>query len=162
MCIRDRRLSDHGIRRSRRRPGIAGWSRYSHRCDSEKVEGKIGFDPGACLKKHFRNLQASLCGIFFFRHALKVLQVLTKFCIFRSADWQFWQKNAYWKKHKITVRASKFNRIKQVAKRIAKIRLTPFPAQGRIRAFGVRKGQSVFRNEARESQFRFTRKKEGE
>lgn len=34
------RLSDHGIRRSRRRPGIAGWSRYSHRCDSEKVEGK--------------------------------------------------------------------------------------------------------------------------
>lgn len=80
------RLSDHGIRRSRRRPGIAGWSRYSHRCDSEKVEGKIGFDPGACLKKHFRNLQASLCGIFFFRHALKVLQVLTKFCIFRSAD----------------------------------------------------------------------------
>ena len=29
-------------------------------------------------------------------------------------------------------------------------RLTPFPAQGRTRAFGVRKGQSVFRNEARE------------
>mgnify|MGYP006982967863 FL=1 len=66
------------------------------------------------------------------------------------------------KNNKITARASKFNRIKQVAKRIAKIRLTPFPAQGRIRAFGVRKGQSVFRNEARESQFRFTRKKEGE
>ena len=65
-------------------------------------------------------------------------------------------------KNKITALASKFNRIKQVAKRIAKIRLTPFPAQGRTRAFGVRKGQSVFRNEARESQFRFTRKKEGE
>jgi len=27
------------------------------------LTGKIGFDPGAYLKKHFRKLQAPLCGI---------------------------------------------------------------------------------------------------
>ena len=44
-------LRVRGIERSRRRPGIAGWSRYSHRCDSEKVEGKASatvFRKGFC------------------------------------------------------------------------------------------------------------------